>query len=239
MPRYNTTSFRIHSLISTMVKPFVQALCLMAAASAAVAMPYDYDEVPSLAAAERSTEWPFSELIHESPFEFHRRGEEALAASRTLVPCAAETPTGLGPAIVPDTAANFSSYAPFAGNATAFGVSNSSFLVSVVNDNDAYVNNTNTYLGWINQASYSPWNCQQACNALQASGVKCNSYNTCKSYLAMFPALPMVPVPPFPPPTPHPPPISPRSESTTVQGNVPRASFSTHGGPASKEIADT
>lgn len=177
-----------------MVKSFVKALCLMAAASAAVAMPYDYDEVPSFA-AERSTEWPFSELIRESPFEFHRREEAAFAASRTLAPCATETPTGLGPAITPDTAANFSSYQPFAGNATLYGVSNSSFLVSVVNDNDAYVNTTNTYLGWINQAVYSPWNCQQACNALNASGVKCNSYNTCKSYQAISPALPMEPLP--------------------------------------------
>lgn len=214
-----------------MVKSFVQALCLMAAASAAVAMPYDYDEVSPFAAAQRSTEWPFSELIRESPFEFHQREEAAFAASRTLPPCATETPTGLGPAITPDTAANFSSYQPFAGNATLYGVSNSSFLVTVVNDNDAYVNNTNTYLGWINQAAYSPWNCQQACNALNASGVKCNSYNTCKSYQAIFPALPMGP----------PPPRENLSEERERDGARNRASglFLNPRRPASKERANT
>lgn len=170
-----------------MVNSFVQALCLMAAASTAVAMPYG-DDVHAYAARER-TEWPFSELIHESPFEFHRREQEQAAmamagGSRTLPPCATETPTGFGPAVnSPDTAATFSAYPAFKSTATQFGVSNSSFLISVVNDNDAFEYSGNTYLGWINQATYSPFMCQQACNALNATGVKCNSYNTCECSL--------------------------------------------------------
>ncbi|KAH8778413.1 hypothetical protein F5883DRAFT_638920 [Diaporthe sp. PMI_573] len=129
-----------------MVKLFVQALCLMSAAGTALAMPYA-DDAHAYSVQDSSTDWPFSELIHESPFD-------------------------------PDTPAAFSAYAPFKANATAPGVSNSSFLISVVNDNDAFEYSGNTYLGWINQPMYSPWNCQQACNALNATGVKCNSYNT-------------------------------------------------------------
>lgn len=157
-----------------MVKIFVQALCLMAAAArCAVAMPY------------RGNEWPFSEIIHESPFEYHRRAAMAAAgidASRTLPPCATETPTGLGPTVSPDTASAFSAFSTFKNTATNLGVSNSSFLVSVVNDDDAYEYSGNTYLGWMNQATYSPYNCQLACNALNATGVKCNTYNTCEYY---------------------------------------------------------
>lgn len=169
-----------------MVNSLFKALCLMAAASTAVAMAYD-DDVRAYAAHD-STQWPFSELIHESPFEFHRREQEQAAAmamaggSRTLPPCATETPTGFGPAVTSpaDTAAAFSAFAAFKTAATQFGVSNSSFLISVVNDNDAFEYSGNTYLGWINQQTYSPFMCQQACNALNATGVKCNSYNTCE-----------------------------------------------------------
>lgn len=167
-----------------MVNSFVQTLCLMAAARCAVAMPYDYDDSPFFGVRDDVSDgWPFSELIRESPFEYHRR-EMALAAgfeaSRTLPPCATETPTGWGPAVSPDTATAFSAYSQFKSNATTYGVSNSSFLISVVNDNDAFEYSGNTYLGWINQPVYSPWNCQQACNALNATGVKCNTYNTCE-----------------------------------------------------------
>ncbi|KAI7783252.1 hypothetical protein LA080_012176 [Diaporthe eres] len=164
-----------------MVKSFVQALCLMVAARCAVAMPYDYDDLPFFGVqGDVSDEWPFSELIRESPFEYHRREAAAFgeAASRTLPPCATETPTGMGPMISPDTAATFSAFPQFESNATTFGVSNASFLISVVNDNDAFEYSGNTYLGWINQPMYSPWNCQQACNALNATGVKCNTLNT-------------------------------------------------------------
>ncbi|KAK7706998.1 hypothetical protein SLS64_007206 [Diaporthe eres] len=164
-----------------MVKSFVQALCLMAVARCAVAMPYDYDDLPFFGVQDDvSSEWPFSALIRESPFEYHRREAAAIgeAASRTLPPCATETPTGWGPTISPDTAAAFSAFSMFKSNATTYGVSNSSFLISVVNDNDAFEYSGNTYLGWINQPMYSPYNCQQACNALNATGVKCNTYNT-------------------------------------------------------------
>lgn len=94
---------------------------------------------------------------------------------------------GWGPPVnSPDTPAAFSAYAPFKANATAPGVSNSSFL------------------GWINQPMYSPWNCQQACNALNATGVKCNSYNTCERPLTCppidlsNPSPPLLPQPLFP-----------------------------------------
>lgn len=164
-----------------MVKSFVQALCLMTAASTAIAMPYDL--APALATQDNAN-WPFSELIRESPFEYHRQqaamAAAGLGASKTLPPCATETPTGWGPAVSPDTAATFSAFASFKSNATTYGVSNSSFVISVVNDNDAFEYSGNTYLGWINQPTYSPWNCQQACNALNATGTKCNTYNTCE-----------------------------------------------------------
>lgn len=174
-----------------MVNSFVQALCLMAAARCAIAMPWDHDYDDSFDGLELddsvSDEWPFSELIRESPFEYHRRAaamaagaEVEVEASRTLAPCAAETPTGMGPAVSPDTASAFSAFTTFKNSATQFGVSNSSFLISVVNDNDAFEYSGNTYLGWMNQATYSPYMCQQACNALNATGVKCNTYNTCE-----------------------------------------------------------
>lgn len=178
-----------------MVKVFVQALCLMAAARCAVAMSYDHDDFLDLAAHD-SDEWPFSDIIRESPFEFHRRQAMAAAgfgASKTLAPCATETPTGMGPAVSPDTASTFSSFSTFKSAATTFGVSNSSFLISVVNDNDAFEYSGNTYLGWMNQATYSPYNCQLACNALNATGVKCNTYNTCEYSMATYPERPPLP----------------------------------------------
>lgn len=164
-----------------MVKFFAQALCLLAAARCAVAMPYDYDDLLDFAGQD-SDEWPFSEIIRESPFEYHRREAAAAmgVASKTLPPCATETPTGFGPTVSPDNATTFSAFPSFKSNATTFGVSNSSFLISVVNDNDAFEYSGNTYLGWINQPMYSPYSCQQACNALNATGVKCNTYNTCE-----------------------------------------------------------
>ncbi|KKY32805.1 hypothetical protein UCDDA912_g07247 [Diaporthe ampelina] len=136
-----------------MVKSLIQALCLVAAASTAIAMPYDYDGTPALTTQDK-TEWPFSELIRESPFEYHRQAAAMAAgvASRTRPPC------GHGGSLL--------------------GGSNSSFFISVVNDNDAFEYSGNTYLGWVNQPIYSPWNCQQACKALNATGTKCNSYNT-------------------------------------------------------------
>lgn len=168
-----------------MVKGFIHALCLVAAAHCAVAMPYD------------SNEWPFSDIIHESPFEYHRRAAMAAAgvdaASRTLPPCATETPTGMGPAVSPDTASAFSAFSTFKSSATTFGVSNSSFVISVVNDNDAFEYSGNTYLGWMNQATYSPYNCQLACNALNATGVKCNTYNTCEYSMSLYPEMPPLP----------------------------------------------
>jgi len=82
------------------------------------------------------------------------------------------------------------------GQRTALGVSNSSFLISVVNDNDAFEYSGNTYLGWINQPMYSPWNCQQACGGLNATGVKCNSYNTCECPLTCPPVDLSTPLPP-------------------------------------------
>lgn len=168
-----------------MVKVFIHALCLVAAAHCAVAMPYD------------SNEWPFSDIIHESPFEYHRRAAMAAAgidASRTLPPCATETPMGMGPAVSPDTASAFLASSTFKSSATTFGVSNSSFLISVVNDNDAFEYSGNTYLGWMNQATYSPYNCQLACNALNATGVKCNTYNTCEYYsMSLYPEMPPLP----------------------------------------------
>ena len=138
-----------------MVKSLIQALCLVAAASTAIAMPYDYDGTPALTTQDK-TEWPFSELIRESPFEYHRQAAAMAAgvASRTRPPC------GHGGSLL--------------------GGSNSSFFISVVNDNDAFEYSGNTYLGWVNQPIYSPWNCQQACKALNATGTKCNSYNTCE-----------------------------------------------------------
>lgn len=170
-----------------MVKSFVQVLCLLAAALRAVAMPYDYDydlyydEAPSFAAQDMdSSGWPFTELIRESPFEFLRREAAAVGASKTLKPCDPETPTGMGPTVSPDTVATFSGWPTFKANATTYGVNNTAFLVSVVNDNDAYQYGGNTFLGWINQPTYSPPNCQQACNALNATGIKCNTYNTCE-----------------------------------------------------------
>lgn len=77
-----------------MVKLFVQALCLMSAAGTALAMPYA-DDAHAYSVQDSSTDWPFSELIHESPFEFPRRRQEetmamagagARGASRTLPP---------------------------------------------------------------------------------------------------------------------------------------------------------
>ncbi|KAJ0124625.1 hypothetical protein J7T55_005964 [Diaporthe amygdali] len=146
----------------------------MAAAQCAVAMPYD--NMPALA-AEHNSEWPFSELIRESPFEHHRRAHE-FSASKALAPCASETPTGMGPTVSPDTAAAFSASTAFKNSATTYGVSNASFIISVVNDDDSFEYAENRFHGWINQATYSPYNCQLACNALNATGIKCNTYNT-------------------------------------------------------------
>lgn len=75
--------------------------------------PNDYDDLPSLAEQDRS-DWPFSELIRESPFELHRREAAAagdFADSRTLPPRATETPVGLGLAVSPDNVGNFSAFA--------------------------------------------------------------------------------------------------------------------------------
>lgn len=159
-----------------MVKSFVQALCLMVVARCTVAMPYDI--APPFAVQDNS-QWPFSELIRESPFEHHRQAHE-FSASRALAPCASETPTGMGPTVSPDTAAAFSAYSQFRSSANTYGVSNSSFLISVVNDDDSFEYSENKFHGWINQATYSPYNCQLACNTLHAAGTKCNSYNTCE-----------------------------------------------------------
>lgn len=107
-----------------------------------------------------------------------------MAGSRTLPPCATETPTGLGQAINnPDTPAAFSEYQPFKTTATTLGVSNSSFLIQSVNSSSSFEYSGNTFLGWINQAMYNPYNCRLACNALNATGIRCNSYNTCECSL--------------------------------------------------------
>lgn len=140
----------------------------MAAARCVVGMPHD------------KSKWPYSELIHESPFEYQREAVSEFGASRTLPPCATETPTGMGPMVSPDTASAFTAYQSFKNSATTYGVSNSSFLISVVGDLDAFEYSGNTFLGWMNMPTYDPYSCQQACNALNATGTKCNTYNTCK-----------------------------------------------------------
>ncbi|KAI3395785.1 hypothetical protein diail_868 [Diaporthe ilicicola] len=149
-----------------MFKSFVQALCLLAAARCAGARPRD------------NSQWPFSELLYESPFEHHEKASSELAAAKVLAPCATETLKGLGPTVSPDTAAAFSADDTFKNTASTYGVSNSSFLISVVNHNGSFEYGGNTFLGWMNQATYSPYNCQLACNALNATGTKCNTYNT-------------------------------------------------------------
>ncbi|KAL1864727.1 hypothetical protein Daus18300_007529 [Diaporthe australafricana] len=125
-----------------------------------------------------TSRWPYSELIHESPFEYHRGLLfSELEASRTLAPCATETPAGMGPTVSPDTAAMFAASQGFKNSATTYGVSNASFVVSVIDDDDAFEYSGNTFLGWMNFATYNPYPCQQACNALNATGTKCNTYN--------------------------------------------------------------
>lgn len=178
-----------------MINSLIQALCLMAAATTTIAMPYDHADDAHAYASEHlvqdrsALQWPFSELIQEPPLDFHNRKVEqqelAMAGgSRTqnnLPPCASETPVGLGDRVTSpaDTAAAFAAYAPFQTTAKNLGVSNSSFLIQSTNANATFQFVNNTYLGWINQPAYSPWNCSLACNALNATGIKCNSYNTC------------------------------------------------------------
>lgn len=186
-----------------MVNSLVQAICLTAAATTIIAMPHDIADDAHAYSSEvqgRSNQkWPLSELIHESPIDFHYRQveeQQELAmgggggGSRTqnlLPPCASETPVGMGDKVTSpgDTSAAFLAYAPFQTTAKNLGVDNSSFLIQSTNSNAAFQFVNNTYLGWINQPMYSPWNCSLACNALNATGIKCNSYNTCE-YLVVL-----------------------------------------------------
>ncbi|KAG8164384.1 hypothetical protein KVR01_006302 [Diaporthe batatas] len=168
-----------------MINSLVRAMCLMTAATTAIAMP---NNLAGDGYGRSDQTWPFSELIHEPPIDFHtqrqaagQQGPATGGGSRTQSrpPCAPETPAGLGERVSnPDTAAAFLAHAPFQAAARSLGVSNASFLAQSTNGNGAFQYAGNAYLGWINQPAYSPWNCSLACDALNAAGTKCNSYNT-------------------------------------------------------------
>jgi hypothetical protein len=158
-----------------MVKPFVPALCLVAAAGTTLAM--SRAELARIY-AERRNEWPFSEIILDSPFKYNAVAEAM--PSITKAPCSAETPVGNGQTINnPDTPAAFMAYKPFQNNATVYSWSNSAFVLTTMNQTASYEYSGNTFLGWINQQTYDPNGCWLTCDALNATGIKCNTFNSC------------------------------------------------------------
>lgn len=170
----------------TMMQPtsFTQALGLLATAPLAFAQPatssHEVVESQDMFARDSSIElrpgWPW-DATHEDAFS-------QLQSSSTLganVACQSDTPLGAGPVPSPDTAAAFSAYTPFSGNATANGVNGTAYTVVTVNSNGAAIPTSSDttpiqYLGWVNMASYSASSCASLC-AAYGTGSTCQSFN--------------------------------------------------------------
>lgn len=173
----------MHKMIQ--LPSFTQAVGLLATAPLAFAQPvtssHGVMESRDMFARDTSIElrsgWPWDATYEDAFGQF--QSSSTLGAK---VACQSDTPLGAGPVPSPDTAAAFSTYAPFSGNATANGVNGTTYTVVTVNSNGAAIpTSTDTtpinYLGWVNMASYSASSCAALC-AAYGTGSTCQSFNT-------------------------------------------------------------